>query len=128
MGIRSRFVRLGLVVTALLATLTACSSGSSGDAALADQVGSAVVLDVRTPEEFAAGHLEGAVNLDITAADAAAQVAALDPDASYIVYCRSGNRSASAAAMMKDAGIADVTDAGGMDAAAASTGLSVTAD
>ena len=36
MGIRSRIVRLGLVVTALLATLTACSSGSSGDAALAD--------------------------------------------------------------------------------------------
>lgn len=74
----------------------------------------AVVLDVRTPEEFAAGHVAGAVNIDVSAPTFADQIAQLPTDATYLVYCRSGNRSAQAAAQMVEAGFVDVynVDAG----------------
>ncbi len=55
-----------------------------------------VVLDVRTPAEFAAGHLPGAVNLDFNASDFEAKVAALDKKKVYLVHCASGGRSAKA--------------------------------
>jgi rhodanese-related sulfurtransferase len=62
------------------------------------------VLDVRTPEEFASGHLPGAVNVDVSSPDFLARVSALDPTAPYAVYCRSGNRSAAALAEMAQLG------------------------
>jgi len=52
-----------------------------------------VILDVRTPEEFAEGHLAGAVNIDFKGADFAAKVGELDPAKPYLVHCRSGARS-----------------------------------
>jgi rhodanese-related sulfurtransferase len=51
------------------------------------------VLDVRTPAEFAAGHLAGAVNVDFRAADFAARASKLERSRGYLVYCRTGNRS-----------------------------------
>jgi rhodanese-related sulfurtransferase len=76
-----------------------------------------VLLDVRTPQEFAEGHLEGAVNLDVEATDFAARAAELDPDASYAVYCRSGNRSQAAMLAMRSAGVTAAADlAGGIGA------------
>ena len=45
-----------------------------------------VLLDVRTPGEFASGHLDGALSIDVQAADFDARVAELDPDAAYVVY------------------------------------------
>jgi rhodanese-related sulfurtransferase len=62
-------------------------------------------IDVRTPEEFAAGHIEGAVNYNVEGPDFGAQIAALDPAGTYAVYCRSGNRSQVAVAAMAQAGI-----------------------
>lgn len=62
-------------------------------------------IDVRTPEEFAAGHIEGAVNYNVEGADFATQVGSLDPAGTYAVYCRSGNRSQIAVAAMSQAGI-----------------------
>lgn len=74
-----------------------------------------VVLDVRTPAEFAEGHVEGAINLDVQDAGFAAGLEDLDPDAAYVVICRSGNRSQVASQQMVDAGFTDVRDvAGGM--------------
>nr|NLI49767.1 rhodanese-like domain-containing protein [Propionibacterium sp.] len=64
-----------------------------------------VVLDVRTPAEFATGHLQGARNIDLQGPDFDAQIAALPKDATYAVYCRSGNRSATALSKMNAAGI-----------------------
>jgi rhodanese-related sulfurtransferase len=55
--------------------------------------GGLAILDVRTPAEFAEGHLAGAANLDVSAADFAARVATLDRAKTYLVYCRTGNRS-----------------------------------
>jgi len=54
----------------------------------------AVVLDVRTPSEFAAGHIAGATNLDWHAADFEAKVTQLDKSKTYLVHCASGRRSA----------------------------------
>lgn len=59
-----------------------------------------VVLDVRTPEEFASGHLAGATMIDFSAADFTAKVSDLDRAKPYLVYCHSGNRSGQAVAAM----------------------------
>ena len=58
------------------------------------------LVDVRTPEEYAQGHLPGAVNIDVSSPDFAARLATLDPAAPYAVYCHSGNRSGAAVAEM----------------------------
>lgn len=78
-----------------------------------------VVLDVRTPAEFAAGHVQGATNLDVNAPGFAQQIAALDKGKTYVLYCRSGNRSGRAAAQMQDAGFPALFNAGGFEALAA---------
>jgi rhodanese-related sulfurtransferase len=67
-----------------------------------------VLLDVRRPDEFAAGHLPGAVNIDVTSADFAKRVAALDQSQPTFVYCRSGARSATAAGQLTAAGFTTV--------------------
>ena len=68
----------------------------------------AVLLDVRRPDEFAAGHLPGAVNIEVTAPDFAQRVAALDRAKPTYVYCRSGARSSKAAAQLSAAGFTHV--------------------
>lgn len=83
------------------------------------------MIDVRTPGEYAGGHLEGAVLLDLNSGAFAAAIPSLEPDAEYVVYCRSGNRSGQAVAMMEQAGFANVTDLGGVGDAAAATGLPI---
>lgn len=70
----------------------------------------AVLLDVRRADEFAGGHLPGAVNLDVTAPDFAQRVAALDKAAPTYVYCRSGARSAKAAGQLTAAGFGQVAN------------------
>jgi len=72
-----------------------------------------VILDVRTADEFNDGHLEGAVMLDFYDPDFATQIADLDPDVPYLLYCRSGNRSGQAAEIMEQLGFTDVTDVDG---------------
>lgn len=62
-------------------------------AALVSEKPELVILDVRTPEEFAEGHLAGAVNIDFKEADFAAKVGELDPEKPYLLHCRSGSRS-----------------------------------
>lgn len=72
------------------------------------------MIDVRTPEEYSAGHVEGAQNVDVTAGDFEAEVGRLDKAGEYLVYCQSGNRSASAAEKMAGLGFTDVVDGGGI--------------
>lgn len=66
------------------------------------------ILDVRTPEEFAAGHIEGAVNIDWYGPDFREEVGALDRETAYLVYCRTGVRSAEASAVMIEEGFGEV--------------------
>lgn len=72
------------------------------------QTGDVTVIDVRTPQEFAAGHIEGALNINVESPDFAAQIADLDPEGTYAVYCRSGNRSRVAMQQMEQAGFANM--------------------
>ncbi len=67
---------------------------TAADALLRNPPIELVVLDVRTPSEFAAGHIAGAVDIDLSAVTFTGEVAKLDPKTPYFVYCHSGNRSA----------------------------------
>lgn len=62
---------------------------------------SLTVLDVRTPEEFAQGHVPGAVNADFFGPRFEQQLGALDKSKTYLVYCRTDNRSGQAVDMMR---------------------------
>ena len=72
----------------------------------------ATVLDVRTPEEYAAGHLQRAQNINFRALDLNQQLSKLDPKVRYVLYCASGSRSGRAAMMMQKLGITNVVNAG----------------
>ncbi len=61
-----------------------------------------VILDVRTPDEFNAGHLRNAVNMDFRSPNFAANLEKLDRTKTYLVYCRKGGRSSSAIGIMND--------------------------
>jgi rhodanese-related sulfurtransferase len=67
-----------------------------------------VILDVRTPEEFQGGHLAGAVNIDFNAQDFQSKIRELDKSQQYLVYCRSGSRSAQASQYMVSQGFTHV--------------------
>jgi|GEM_PF-1674565 len=84
-----------------------------------------VVLDVRSPEEFAAGHLEGAVNLDAEASDLAERVAVWDAANSFIVYCRTGHRARVVVDLLTSLGFTDVVNAGSLHTAAWTTRLDI---
>lgn len=72
-----------------------------------------MILDVRTPEEFAEGYIAGAENLDFYRADFESEVTSLKKEVTYAVYCRSGKRSVLAIEMMHDAGFQDLFNLGG---------------
>lgn len=112
-----------IIALAMALTLAAC--GAPADEApgvrtvtvaeAVEQLGGRTIIDVRTPAETATGMLDRAVNIDIGAADFRDRIASLDRDGSYLLYCRTGNRSAQAASIMRDLGFTDVFDAGGFD-------------
>lgn len=108
---------LALAVTSLLSGCATTSSAASGvtevDAqgflSAAAQPG-VVIVDVRSPQEYAEGHLPGAVNISVEAADFADRIGQLDPSAPTLVYCRSGRRSTIAADLMTQAGFTNVVN------------------
>jgi rhodanese-related sulfurtransferase len=67
----------------------------------------AVVLDVRTKEEFESGHIGGSKNIDVTDASFRDKISELDKEKSYVVYCASGARSLSALGLMRELGFED---------------------
>ena len=81
--------------------------------------GGAEIMDVRTPEEFATGHLQDAVNIDLAAPDFTERIAALEQNATYVVYCASGNRAGQAIQKMTDQGFNDLSNGGGYKGLAA---------
>lgn len=68
----------------------------------------AVVLDVRTPEEVAAGAIEGAEVINIFDADFAERIEKLDKSKAYFIYCRSGRRSENACGIMSQKGFKEL--------------------
>lgn len=71
----------------------------------------AIIIDVRTPQEFATGNIKGSINIPISVL--LHKVAGLDKDKPIIVYCASGARSASAKAFLKHQGFTEVHNGGG---------------
>lgn len=72
-----------------------------------------VILDVRTIEEFEEARLADATMIDFYRDDFADQLAELDRDQPYLLYCRSGNRSGQTRALMEDLGFTNVADIDG---------------
>lgn len=70
------------------------------------------LLDVRRPDEFAGGHIEGAANISVETL--ANNLSRVPKDVPIVIYCRSGNRSAQAANILADAGYAEIYDLGGI--------------
>ena len=108
---------MALIASALL--LAGCSSSSSAiDLSVTEfsaKVAEAgvITLDVRTPGEFAEGYIEGARLVDFQSGNFENEIAVLDKNATYAVYCRSGNRSGQAVKVMQDAGFTNVFNMNG---------------
>ena len=75
----------------------------------------AVLLDVRTPEEYRSGHIPGSKNIPLQAIDKVSSVAE-NKDTALYVYCQSGARSRQAAGMLKQMGYTNVNNIGGIAA------------
>lgn len=74
-----------------------------------------LVVDVRTPQEYAQGHLKGAINIPLS--DLPLRIGGLDPNKPILVYCQTGYRSAQASAVLVKAGFTQVYNMdGGMTA------------
>ena len=115
-----------LVISAMLLAAFALTACSSAPAAPTVELGSqAILIDVRTQQEFSEGHLQGANVLDLNSGEFAAVLPNLDPNAEYYVYCRSGNRSTQATQMMQQAGFTNVTNLGSVQEASKATGIPV---
>lgn len=120
---RKTFIRKLQVVLLLgITVLTGCASTesevgilSSREAYqwLADSV-DAIVLDVRSEEEFLTGHIEGAILLPLPEIETQAAERLLDKDALILVVCQSGNRSQVAAQQLVDLGYTNVYNIGGV--------------
>lgn len=67
-----------------------------------------VILDIRTPDEFSTGHIKNARNLDFYASDIESQINSLDRNNTYLVYCRSGNRSKQFSSIMETNGFTNI--------------------
>lgn len=86
-----------------------------------------VILDIRTPAEFKSGHLEKAVLLDYYSKSFWDQVKLLDRNKTYLMYCRSGNRSGRALRQLEGLGFQEVYDLAGGIGAWQRKGYAVTA-
>lgn len=132
-------MRLIALILSVLLAVTACT-GESGQGVVEAEVfdvtpGEAemlietdrdlLVLDVRTEEEYDAGHLPRAVNVDYYAEDFAAQLDRLPKDRPVLVYCRSGNRSGKALPVMDKLGFTEIRHMEGGWNAWAAEGLPV---
>lgn len=125
----------GLVLVILIGTLTlaGCSTGAVTTVSPQAWLSSAakpgvVIVDVRTPAEYAAGHVKGAVNLDVSAPDFTTRMNTLDKNATYAVYCHSGNRSATATTAMGKADFAHVYNLKGGIGDLQAAGATIVAD
>jgi rhodanese-related sulfurtransferase len=107
------------IVTLIIASaliLTGCSSSSTPAIEHLDSARFAgkivetdvVTLDVRTAGEFMAGHIDGAINIDVEGNTFDAEIANLDKSKTYAVYCQSGRRSQIAVDKMASAGFASL--------------------
>ncbi|MBI5158207.1 MAG: rhodanese-like domain-containing protein [Acidimicrobiia bacterium] len=126
-----RRVPVAMILVAM--GMVACSSPTAvivsiEAAAAADLLGEdpdAVVLDIRTPQEYAESRIAGSMNIDFYADDFSTRLDALDRDVTYVIYCRSGNRTTAALDVFRDLGFTSVYAVEGGIQAWEATGLAV---
>jgi len=111
-------IRLSFLMLMTL-LVAACSSASSQlispdnyVSQFRDSGADHILIDVRTAEEFAEGHIAGAVNIPVDYIER--RLAEIPTDIPVVVYCRSGNRSARAATTLVENNYAEVYDLGGI--------------
>lgn len=105
------FGAVGIVVLALLTVALAKSSSKLTGQDFIEKYHStsnAVLIDVRTPSEFLAEHIDTAINIDFENKTFLSEIKKLDVNKTYFVYCRSGNRSGQAISLMKANGIQNI--------------------
>lgn len=127
---KSLFFKLFMVI-ALLIPAFAFAEIKNEDVAKVDELiksGKYTVIDVRTKEEYDAGHIKGALNIDYYNDGFEEQIESQlkDKNKPYIVYCRSGMRSLYSAQILEDLGYTDVTNMKGGFLAWQSAGKPVT--
>lgn len=113
-----------LFLILLTATLSGCSSKHDSSAPtkinareakeMMDKDSNITILDVRSEEEYNAGHIEGAILIPDTEISEKAEEILTDKAATILVYCHSGRRSALASADLVDLGYSNVYDFGGI--------------
>jgi rhodanese-related sulfurtransferase len=84
------------------------------------------VMDVRTPNEYASGHIPGALNRDFSSPSFSQSISDFDKDHNYLVYCRTGARSAAASKIMTELGFQHIINMIGGYSEWAAAGLPVT--
>lgn len=110
-------------VVFLLLSLGACQNGGSTvDFAVVDAIEQqALVVDVRTAEEYAEGHYPGAINIPHEMIIEGLQERSVSANDIVILYCRSGNRSGQAQVALQSQGFTKAKNAGGLENLLAAT-------
>jgi phage shock protein E len=116
-----KFLAAAMIALFAVGSLTACATASA-----VDMKSIAAVIDVRTPDEVATGHLHGSINIDIQGSTFESQMNELDKAKNYVVYCHSGNRAGQAITWMQQNGFTgNLINAGSVADAAVATGLMI---
>jgi rhodanese-related sulfurtransferase len=113
------FSGIALMVS-MLFTTAACSTTEAVDMETVTSV-----IDVRSPEEYNAGHLEGALLIPVEVGDFVGSISELDREGNYIIYCRTGRRADVAIQQMTALGFKNMTNLGSLENAAAVTQIPV---
>ncbi len=124
--------KIVLITLTAVALLSACASETGaiskvGVGEFSNQISSVsgVIIDVRTPEEFNAGHVENAININVESSDFQSKISGLDKNLTYFVYCKSGRRSTLATDQMADSGFTSLFNLNGGFIDLANSGISV---
>ena len=104
---------LGLTVLLMMFSTLATAADQDANVAWQKIEAGALVVDVRTPEEFAQGHLPNAINIPYEQIISTFSKKQIGKDRSVVVYCRSGNRSGIANKMLVSEGYSNVYNGGG---------------
>ncbi len=124
MNALSKIIKLAitLIIMTMSATqITGCNSSDNITSVSAPEfdkeikADSVVLLDVRTPQEYAEGHIDGALNINIQSDDFRQRAEKeLSKDSTILIYCRSGRRSMEAAGILSELGYKVVNLKGGI--------------
>ena len=116
---------MSMAAVACVGAIALLSSCGNNEEAITMDYSTAIIIDVRASDEFAVGHLDGAVNYNVEDGTLEQALPSLDQNANYVVYCRSGRRSAIAVDLMKENGFTQIADLGSLEDAADATGFAI---